>query len=186
MIRISRTMLRAAALCAVIAAIGPSKAAQYVIPMADAASDADKVAYQTLCTGEDWVVFNATSDRTGKIVSVCMMEGDHTTPGHLTYRYGRPGQPELVYPESATGSVKRFTIRRYTRPQTTHLKFEFTDRGFNHEILDGGEGAETYAELRVVRISDGTVVASHPLTPDTKHLSLMALENIVPTAPFDE
>ena len=159
----------------------------YVIPMAgNEATDADQVSYQTMCTGEDWVVFNGVSQKNGKIVSVCMMEGDHTMPGHLTYRYGTPGKAELVYPANAERSAEKFTIRRYTRPQVTYLKFEFDNGGFNYEIHDGGEGDEIYTELRVVRLSDGKTVAEHPLKLDTKHLSLMALEGLVPSAPFDE
>ena len=158
----------------------------YVIPMAGGATDADTVAYKTLCTGEVWVVFNAVSEQNGTIVSVCMMEGDDTTPGHLTYRYGASGKPELVFPAARARSPEQFIIRRYTRPQVTYLKFEFENGGFNYEIHDGGEGDETYTELRVVRTSDGEVIAEHPLVPDTDHLSLMALEGLVPSAPFDE
>ena len=33
---------------------------------------------------------------------------------------------------------------------------------------------------------DGKVVAEHDLAPDTKTLSLMQLEDLVQTAPFDE
>lgn len=168
----------------------PSGAGQsdpVVIPMAgQEATDADTVSYPTLCTGEDWVVFNAVSQKSGKIVSVCVSEGDDTTPSHLTYRYGHPGKAELVYPAARVESEKQFVIRRYTRPQVTYLKFEFTTGGFNYEILDGGEGDETYTELRVVKVSNGEIVAEHPLLPQTKPLSLMQLENQVPSAPFDE
>ena len=68
----------------------------------------------------------------------------------------------------------------------TYLKFEFDNGGFNYEIHDGGEGNELYTELRVVRNSDGKIVAEHELVLDTDHLSLMALEDLVPSAPFDE
>lgn len=161
------------------------------IPMAgqggtDADTDADTVRYPTLCTGEDWVVFNAVSRKNGKIVSICVSEGDDTMPSHLTYRFGHPGQAELVFPAARQGSEAQFVIRRYTRPQVTYLKFEFTANGHNFEILDGGEGADIYTELRVIRLSDGKIVAAHPLQPQTEHLSLMQLEGWVPSAPFDE
>lgn len=184
--------MRLSAIAIVAAIIGLASTATLagnaiVIPMAGSgATDADKVGYPTLCTGEDWVVFNAVSKKNGKIVSVCMAEGDHTTPSHLTYRYGAPGKVELVYPAAAKGSAKKFTARRYTRAQATYLKFEFTTKGYNYEILDGAEGNDTDTGLRVVRVSDGKTVAEHGLTPDTKTLSLMALEDLVKTAPFDE
>ncbi|MEM7058669.1 MAG: hypothetical protein AAF557_13840 [Pseudomonadota bacterium] len=158
-----------------------------VIPMAGQGStDADQVKFPTLCTGEDWVVFNATSQKNGKLVSVCMTEGDDSTANHLTYRYGKPGNVELTYPAVAQGSAKKFTARRYTRPQTTYLKFEFTTKGYNYEIHDGGEGNDTYTGLSVIRVSDGKTIAEHGLIPDTKSLSLMQLEDLVRTAPYDD
>ena len=140
----------------------------------------------TMCTGENWVVFSAMSTKNGKIVSVCVAEGDDTTPSHMTYRYGKPGAPELIFPDTAEGSFEKFTFRRYTRPRTTYLKFEFTSEGFNYEILDGGDDTETSTELRVTRVSDGEVIAEHPLLPTSTPLSLMQLEDLVNVAPFDE
>ena len=181
-----RISILAAALAAVTA-IMPAGAKTIVIPMAgNEATDADHVSYKTMCTNEDWVVFNGVSKKNGKIVSVCMMEGDHTTPSHLTYRYGTPGKAELVYPAAVERSAEQFTIRRYTRPQVTYLKFEFTNGGFNYEIIDGSDGDEIYTGLRVVRVSDGETISEHELKLDTQHLSLMALEDLVPSAPFDE
>lgn len=157
-----------------------------VIPMVGSGTDADTVTFQTLCTGEDWVIFNAASQKTGKLVSVCMTEGDDTTPNHLTYRYGRPGKVELAFPVRAKGSEQAFTLRRYTRPQVTYLKFEFTTKGYNYEILEGSEGADVETFLRVVRTSDGATILEHALTPNMSRSSLMELENLVRSAPFDE
>ncbi|MEM6622258.1 MAG: hypothetical protein AAF674_08530 [Pseudomonadota bacterium] len=166
---------------------GAQQSNPIVIPMAGQGStDADQVGYATLCTGEDWVVFNAVSQKNGKLISVCMAEGDDTTPSHLTYRYGAKGVAELVFPAMAKGSARQFTSRRYTRPQVTYLKFEFTTGGFNYEITEGGEGDEITADLRVIRVSDGKVVAEHMLTPQTEPLSLMQLEDLTKTAPFDD
>lgn len=150
------------------------------------ATDADLVTYPTLCTGEDWVVFNATSDASGKIVSICMTEGDDSTPSHLTYRFGRPGAVELIYPPSGADWSEKFTFRRYTRPRTTYLKFEFTNDEHNYEILDGGDDEGAYTGLRVVRVDDGEILTEQQLTPATEPLSLMQLEDLVRTEPFDE
>ena len=180
-----RTLTAAGALAVLPALAGAQQTNPITIPMAGA-SDADAVNYSTMCTGEDWVVFNAVSQQSGKIVSVCVSEGDDSTPSHLTYRYGVPDKPEMVFPAAAAGSADKFTSRRYTRPQVTYLKFEFSNGGFNYEILDGGDAEETHTELRVVRESDGKVVAEHTLTPQTNALSLMQLEGMTRTAPFDE
>ncbi len=170
---------------------GPSVAQQsnpIIIQTADSgATDADFVTYPTLCAGEDWVVFNATSNTNGKIVSICMTEGDNSTPSHLTYRFGRPGAVELVYPASGASWSEKFTYRRYTRPGTTYLKLEFTNNGYNYEVLEGyDENEGQYTGLRAVRVDDGEIVTEHQLTPATESLSLMELENLVRTEPFDE
>ena len=183
-------MLKSLTIAISVLAVTPAALAQtnpIVIPMAGSgATDANKVTYPTLCTGEDWVIFNARSIVSNKYVSVCMTEGDDSTPGHLTYRYGQPGAVELFHPEQAQRSAQAFTLRRYTRPQVTYLKFEFTRGGYNYEILEGSEGATTETFLRVVRVSDGKTVLEHALTPNMSSGSLMELEGFVPSAPFDE
>jgi hypothetical protein len=102
--------------------------------------DADTVDYPTLCTHEDWVVFNAVSDVDAKLVSVCLSEGDDSYPSHLTFRYGTAEKVEFSYPEKAERSFDAFLLRRYTRPQTTYLKFEMTRDGRTYAVLAGGEG----------------------------------------------
>lgn len=140
----------------------------------------------TLCTNEDWVVFSAVSDMSGKVVSICMSEGDDTTPSHLTYRFGRPGDVELLYPSGAAGSKDAFMLRTYTRAQTSYLKFEFRNGGFDYAILEGYDGDMEDIALRVTRLSDNKVISLQSLTMQTEPLTLMQLDGFVPTGPFDE
>ena len=170
---------------------GTPKSEPFVIPMAGDTPQTEENAETagTLCTGEDWVVFSGVSTRTGKVVSVCLEEGDDSTPSHLTYRFGDPGDVEMRFPDHAEGSFDAFTLRRYTRPRTTYLKFEFTTGGYQYAILDGSDAEAAQQEppeLRVTRLSDGVVVARHDLAPTTGPLSLMQLETLVRSAPFDE
>ena len=158
----------------------------YVIGMAgEKVTDADQFP-GTLCTGEDWVVFSGTSKTSGKIVSICMAEGDDTTPGHLTYRYGKPGAVEMIYPAAEQRPADAFTLRVYTRSRTTYVKFEFHKAGYEYAILEGSDGPGSDASLRVTRVADGTVVADHDLTVLTDPFALMHLNGLVATGPFDE
>ena len=166
----------------VIAAAGGNFDERHVIPVAGS-TDADALK-GSLCTGEDWVVFSGTSQKNGKIVSICMMEGDDEMPSHLTYRFGTPGNVEMIWPKRAKGSARQFTLRVYTRPRTTYVKFEFETGGYEYAILEGSDGNETDASLRVTRLSDDKVVAEHPLT--LLNSELMMLDGLVRTAPFDE
>lgn len=140
----------------------------------------------TMCTNEDWVVFSAVSDMSGKVVSICMTEGDDENPSHLTYRFGQPGDVELLYPSGAAGSFDAFMLRTYTRAQTSYLKFEFRNGGYDYAILEGYEGNEADVALRVTRLSDNKVIALQSLTMQTEPLTLMQLDQIVPVGPFDE
>ena len=169
----------------VISAQGALAAEQMVETMPTEDHYADMVDYPNLCTQEDWIIFNGVSDADGKLVSVCMAEGDDTTPSHLTLRYGS-GEDMVSYPDTAEGSFQAFTIRRYTRPQTTYLKFETTEDGLNYEILAGGEGETFSAFFRIVREDEEGAVLEHDLTVTTAPYALMGLEDIVPMEPFDE
>lgn len=168
-------------------AVAPAQAAeQDTRDMPGEHVHADEVDFLTLCTHEDWIVLNGISDEDGRIVSVCVNEGDDSHPGHLTLRYGTPEKVDFTYPAEAEGSFDRFVLRRYTRPQTTYLKFETTHGGLNYEVLAGGEETVFGAGFRIVDTDTGTVLRDHDLTLDTMPYGLMALEGLVPGAPFDE
>ncbi len=135
------------------------------------------------CDGDGKIWFNATVAGTSKVVTVC---GDHRW---LRYNFGPIGRQELVYPKAKGGSNNAFTLRRYTGPGTTRLKFEFSNGGYRYAILESLETEGTprsSASLRVTRISSGRVVADLDLAVTTTPLLLMQLERQVRNAPFDE
>jgi hypothetical protein len=61
-----------------------------------------------------------------------------------------------------------------------------TRDGRTYAVLAGGEGDAYSASLRVTREGDGDIVLDHDLIVMTAPYGLMALEDSVPTAPFDE
>lgn len=140
----------------------------------------------TLCTGEDRVIFSGVSEVSSKVVSVCLSYGDDENPNHLTYRYGKPGAVELKYPSGAAGSQDAFMLRSYVRAGVSLVKFEFRNGGYDYAILDTAADGEEDLELRVTRLSDGKVVSLQPLKRQSDEISLLELEGMVPTAPFDE
>lgn len=54
----------------------------------------------TLCATDEESLFACTTGK--KLVSVCASKGWSTDRGHLQYRFGQPGKPEIVIPSSAT------------------------------------------------------------------------------------
>ena len=95
----------------------------------------------------------------------------------------------MQFPSDHQGSLRVFTVRRFTRPGTTYLKLEFDSGGYNYAILDYYEvGADPESEtlLRVRRKSNEDDVASFDLTVQGESLGIMRLEDRVRTEPFDE
>jgi hypothetical protein len=135
------------------------------------------------CDGDGKIWFNAMVAGTSDVVTVC---GDHRW---LRYNFGPIGRQELVYPKAKGGSNNAFTLRQYTRPGTTRLKFEFSNGGYRYAILESLEQdgtPRTSASLQVTRISSGRVVSDLDLSVTTKPLLLMELARQVRSAPFDE
>lgn len=142
---------------------------------------------QSHCEPNEKTWLNAAVGKSGKIVSIC--GSDAAEAGWLQYRFGRPGDAELVYPENKNGSLAAFTLRRYTRPQTTYLKLEFTNNGYTYAILEGFDGSASpreSADLRVKRNSDGKEIVNTPIRLTTQPMGVMQLEGRVVSKPFDE
>jgi len=141
------------------------------------------------CSAGETVYFSAAVDGSPKIVSLCGsadLEGDDAW---LQYRFGETGNIELRYPAENADFRSAFTVRRYTRPRTTYLKFDFSNGGYTYAILEGYDADENPAStafLRVRRDSDDEDVAKFDLTMSSDPLNIMTLEYKVRTEPFDE
>jgi hypothetical protein len=57
-------------------------------------------AAETLCKGDERVVFSCSA--AARIASICASPDLSRTQGYMQYRFGRPGNLELVYPEAPT------------------------------------------------------------------------------------
>ncbi len=139
------------------------------------------------CASDEVAIFNAALAGSGEIVSLCADSAD--APTWLQYRMGNAGSVEMVFPEDRAGSLKKFTLRRYTRPQTTYLKLEFDDGGKNYaifETFDAMEDPRESSSLRVRSLVDGHDISETDLVRTTEPLNIMRLEDHVTTGEFDE
>jgi hypothetical protein len=141
------------------------------------------------CAAPDKTWFNAKVTGSAKVVSICGSASLAEPTSWLEYRFGKIGHIELSFPQSRSGSLSDFTLRRYTRPRTTYLKFEFDNGGYNYAILEEFNAdyePHSAAQLRVRGDSHGPDIHNFALTMTTPPLSLMALEPFVRKAPFNE
>ena len=70
----------------------------------------------------------------GKLVSVCSALDLASAKTFLTYRMGRPGQLELVYPATRAGSLQAFSRWHYGRYQTDYFELYFSQGGYDYTI----------------------------------------------------
>lgn len=144
---------------------------------------------ESLCAAGETAWFDARGKGGETRVSVCGAPKVNDRVAWLQFREGAPGAVTFAWPEKRAGSTQKFTLRRYTRPRTTYLKFHFQIDGIDHSILEGHEAdfdPPTSVSYRVMRISDETVLSETDLDPSTGELSLMGLEYHVRSAEFDE
>ena len=83
--------------------------------------------------------------------------------------------------------AKTFTLRRYTRPQTTYLKFEFTSKdGRRVAIYDDFADGETGTRVKLSTATDTSDPTPAAHVPPSEPLAIMALEPVVSAQPYDE
>lgn len=158
-----------------------------------ATSGAQADTTKTLCGPNEKIWFEAAyADDTGKI-AVCSTPGGGDNIGTIrVLRLHRvsagSNQPQPVVIARAKGAERAgvFTIKRYTRPQTTYLKFEFKNNLMTGVIYDAYDNGETSTSLKEIPAGANTTPREIELKPKTEALSLMALEGVVQTLPFDE
>lgn len=142
-----------------------------------------------LCSAGEKTWLLAVGEKSGKIIALCGGVKRNGDPAWLQFRTGQPGKPDLVFPARRAGSLKAFTVRRYTRPRTTYHKFHFEKGGRSYAILENhiADGETPYtATFRIRRTSDRTDISKETLTMESPQLNLMRLEYHVRTKPFDE
>lgn len=97
-------------------------------------------------------------------------------------------EPRTIVVAEASGEERAavFEIRRYTRPQTTYLKFSFRNDRIAVTIYDDYDNGETASRLVETPLDGDAEPAELVLRPETEPLSLMGLEAVVASLPYDE
>lgn len=99
-----------------------------VSPPAEAASVSE--AGGTMCEKTDQIVFSCPLAG-GKVVSICAAGGSAQEEGvRFYYAFGRPGAPELVYPDKDAGAGNAFS--------TSHLVYGKSASGIAYSFANGG------------------------------------------------
>ena len=98
----------------------------------------------TLCAAGETRVFSCSAARS-KIVSVCHTEDAGRGDGSLAYRFGRPGQRELVFPQSTEASFSQSRFAHYFRSQTDRTELNFTAASTEYTFYDYFDGDARHA-----------------------------------------
>jgi hypothetical protein len=128
------------------AAIRPSAIGQ----MTTQPTGAGSLQSNSLCDRTERVIFSCVTKRSGtsssrslsKIVSLCASPDLAKDRGYLQYRYGLPGKVELEFPDSRTGTQKRFQYNHYLRYQVDLTEINFEINGYQYQIFDDYNGEE--------------------------------------------
>lgn len=148
-------------------------------------------AQNTLCAPNEKTWFEASHMDGAGAIAVCSTPDGADEVGairvvRLSVDADGSHQPVVVAQAHGAARAQIFTIRRYTRPQTTYLKFEFKNDQVASVIYDTYADGETSTNLKETLTSGATAPQEFELKPHTEALSLMGLESVVKTLPFDE
>lgn len=147
----------------------------------------------SLCSANEKTWFEATFVGNAGAIAVCSLPDAGDPIGRirvlqLTTSAAGSDKPLPVVIAEARGKARSsvFTIRRYTRPRTTYLKFELKNNRLKTVIYDSFEQGQTDTRMKEVPVDAKTEPRETVLRPQTEPLSLMGLEGVVQTLPFDE
>ena len=166
--------------------IGPIAVAAAIL-----AAGTSSAADASLCPAGDKVWYEADAKDAGLRIAVCSRPASGDEVGKISAYSGKKtasGFERTVLAEAGgKDRARTFTLRRYTRPQTTYLKFEFTSKdGRRVAIYDDFADGETGTRVKLSMASDTSdpMAASH--VPPSEPLAIMALEPVVSAQPYDE
>jgi hypothetical protein len=96
----------------------------------------------TLCAGDERVIFSCPVKKPAKIVSLCASKDVTNERGYLQYRFGLPGKVELEFPKERTGTQQKFHYKHYFRAQFDQTEIGFTIDGYEYSVFDDYNGEE--------------------------------------------
>lgn len=146
------------------------------------------------CTADEEVVFSCRLQKSAKVVSLCASKDLLAKPenGRLTYRFGKPGAVELVFPKQVAGSTQQFLFFHFFRPGLDETEVSFINSGFSYSLYDhseaeSGERSVTESGVRVTAIDAAHTATDITLTcaPATTIAHWSLIDGAVPCADGD-
>lgn len=119
----------------------------------------------------------------GKEVQLCASSDLTPETGTLQYRYGKPGQPELVFPKTTGQGSKDFLWSRYTRPMplaTTELALTFKNGDWTYSVYDNTHCEPDCTTSVGISLTNGTKTVDIPCAKKPATNNLFDLEGKVP------
>ena len=105
----------------------------------------------THCTATEKVAFSCPLGAS-RVVSLCMAPSTGPGTPELSYRFGRLGAPELVFPSPPKGSLQRFRYAHYFRYRVDRTEVTFSNAGAEYTVFDYYEGEDKPSYARGVRV----------------------------------
>jgi hypothetical protein len=145
----------------------------------------------SLCARDEETIWSCEIDGSSsrKIASICGSKQLDERRGYVQYRFGRPRNVELEYPQGRANTQSAFTYKRYTRPLVTNLAIKFTVGGYTYKIYDESNDEERpgrrAARISVLPPGEG----SKPLDLNCRKPiagTLMSLEDVVTRSASDD
>ena len=167
----------------------PRSIAPFVIAILCFASGA--AAEESLCPPGDKIWYEAETGDADLRIAICSRPAADDEVGKIAAYVGKKGssgsQRTLLAEADGADRAKTFVLRRYTRPQTTYLKFEFTSKdGRRVAIYDDFAGGETDTRVALSQSADPSEPAAASHVAPSEPLSIMALEPVISAQPYDE
>jgi hypothetical protein len=97
---------------------------------------------KSLCEIAEHIIFNCSTKRAAKIVSLCASKDVGKEQGHLQYRFGLPGKVELVFPKGREKTQQLFRYKHYFRAQFDMTEVNFAVDGYEYSIFADYNGEE--------------------------------------------
>ena len=146
------------------------------------------------CAANEEVVFSCRLQKSAKVVSLCASKNLLAKPenGQLTYRFGKPGAVELIFPKQAADSPQQFSFFHYFRAGLDETEVSFVNNGFSYSLFTHDEaeyGKSSVAEsgVRVTALKAARTATDITLscTPATTIARWSLIDGAVPCADGD-
>lgn len=146
------------------------------------------------CAADEEVVFSCRLQKSAKIVSLCASKNLLAKPanGQLTYRFGKPGAVELVFPKQAAGSPQQFTFFHYFRAGLDETEVSFVNNGYSYRLFAHDEEQSSERSVAESGVSVSALDAAYTgtdislsCTPATTIARWSLIDGAVPCAEGD-